>query len=110
MFNLDFISKINSKLDELEATDGEAVLVTVATGSKVFSSGFDLKYWAKNPSHPILSMQAYQKLLIRFLTLSVPTFCVWQGHAIAGGVFLGMAHDYIIMKDDPNLMVCLNEL
>jgi enoyl-CoA hydratase/carnithine racemase len=48
--------------------------------------------------------------MARFLTLSVPTFCVWQGHAVAGGVFLGMCHDIIIMKDDPKLMVFLNEL
>tara|TARA_B110000285_G_scaffold151853_1_gene169530 strand:- start:267 stop:458 length:192 start_codon:yes stop_codon:yes gene_type:complete len=29
---------------------------------------------------------------------------------VAGGVFLGLVHDYTIMKNDPKLMVCLNEL
>ena len=46
----------------------------------------------------------------KLLILNVPTLCIWQGHAIAGGVFLGLCHDHIIMKDDPKLMVCLNEL
>jgi enoyl-CoA hydratase/carnithine racemase len=48
--------------------------------------------------------------MAKLLILNVPTMCVWQGHSIAGGVFLGLCHDLVIMKDDPKLMVCLNEL
>ena len=59
MLNLDFIERINQKLDEVEASKGEAVLVTVASGPKVFSSGFDLKFWAKNPYNPLFSLQAF---------------------------------------------------
>jgi enoyl-CoA hydratase/carnithine racemase len=56
MLNLDFIARIDKKLDEVENSKGEAVLVTVASGPKVFSSGFDLKFWAKNPWNVIFSL------------------------------------------------------
>ena len=36
---------------------------------------------------------------------------VFNGHAIAGGVFLGLCHDRIIMNEsNPKWTVCLNEL
>jgi enoyl-CoA hydratase/carnithine racemase len=56
MLNNDFIERISMKLDEVEATKGAAVLVTVASGPKVFSSGFDLKYWGKNPYNVLFSL------------------------------------------------------
>ena len=59
MINLEFCKRINQKLDEVEASEGPAVMVTIASGPKVFSSGFDLKFWAKNPANPILSIEAF---------------------------------------------------
>ena len=56
MISLDFLDKINAKLDEVEKSTGPAVLVTVASGPKVFCSGFDLKFWAKNPVNQTLSI------------------------------------------------------
>ena len=38
-------------LDEIEKTQGDAVLVTIGSGPKVFSSGFNLKFWAENKSN-----------------------------------------------------------
>ena len=29
----------------------------------------------------------------------MPTLCVFNGHAVAGGLFLGLAHDFRILKD-----------
>ena len=46
MIDMNFIAKMNQVLDEVEASEGPAVLVTVASGPKVFSSGFNLKFWA----------------------------------------------------------------
>jgi len=59
MINLDFCNRINAILDEVESSVGPSVMVTVASGPKVFSSGFDLKFWAKNPANPILSIEAF---------------------------------------------------
>ena len=46
----------------------------------------------------------------RFLTMNVPTLAVWNGRAIAGGVFMGLCHDKIVMRDDPSIFAELNEL
>ena len=42
MFNEESINKWHKCLDLIEATKGPAVLVTIATGDRVFSTGFDL--------------------------------------------------------------------
>jgi enoyl-CoA hydratase/carnithine racemase len=46
------------------------------------------------------------------LTINVPSLCVFNGHAIAGGFLLGLAHDKIIMNGDQklNFRCHLNEL
>lgn len=43
LIDFDFIDKINLILKEISETEGPGVLVTVATGKKVFCSGFNLK-------------------------------------------------------------------
>lgn len=40
----------------------------------------------------------------------MPTVCAINGHAIAGGVFLALAHDHTIMVSDPKYAMNLNEL
>ena len=52
MVDQKFIDEMNQILDKIEAThkaDEPAVIVTIGSGSNVFCSGFDLKYWAANP-------------------------------------------------------------
>ena len=110
MIDMDFIAKMNQVLDEVEASEGPAVLVTVASGPTVFCSGFNLKFWAANPWNMQFSLTGMQHLFARLLTVNVPSLCVWQGHAVAGGVFIGLCHDRLIMNDDPKFMVMLNEL
>jgi len=36
-------------LDKIEATKGPGVMVTIGTGERHFSSGFDLPYWMADP-------------------------------------------------------------
>ena len=45
-WNIDRINKYMSILDQIEATKGPGVMVTIGTGKKIFSTGFDLPYWA----------------------------------------------------------------
>ena len=44
-FNLDRVNQYLAILDEIEATKGPGVMVTIGTGKKHFSTGFDLPYW-----------------------------------------------------------------
>lgn len=41
------IARYIELLDQIEATKGPGVLVTIGTGPKHFSTGFDLPFWAQ---------------------------------------------------------------
>ena len=50
LFNSDTIKQVNDHLDIIEnAAAGPAVLVTIGTGQRKFSTGFDLAKWAEGP-------------------------------------------------------------
>lgn len=72
--------------------------MTIGSGPKVFSSGFNLKFWAESKSNTVLSVYLYHSLLARILTINIPSLCIFNGHAIAGGLMMGLAHDKIIMN------------
>jgi len=38
-----------------------------------------------------------QELLARLMEFPLPTMCVFNGTAMAGGYFLGLAHDFRVM-------------
>ena len=72
---------------------GGGVIVTIGSGALVFSSGFNLKFWKKNPNNVTDSLTMYHNLMRRLLTIGMPTMSVVNGHAIAGGVLLCLSHD-----------------
>lgn len=39
----------------------------------------------------------------------MPTMCAFNGHALAGGLILGLVHDFRIMREEKSF-VCLAEL
>ena len=41
-FNIPWMRKVISKLDDVEKQKGASVLITIGTGAKLFSTGFDL--------------------------------------------------------------------
>ena len=48
LLDFELMDKIMACLDKVEKSEGPACLVTIGSGSKFFSSGFDLKFWAKD--------------------------------------------------------------
>lgn len=109
MIDLNFLILVNRYIKEVEAYDGKAVMVTINTGPKVFCSGFNLKYWAKAPGNGFLSIRMLHVVLARLLTVNVPTLCVVNGFAIAGGVLIALAHDKVIVNSNPNYRFWMNE-
>ena len=103
------MKEIIELLDQVEATEGKKVLVTISSG-KVFSAGFNLKEIMQpslsNISYGILGQTLFQKIL----NLNVPTLAVINGHAIAGGLLMALCHDRIIMVNDNKTYLVLNEL
>ena len=91
------------------SADKPGCVVTIGTGSKHFSTGFDLKYWCEKFENKHESYYKLQHLLGRLLAFKLPTMCVMNGSALAGGYFLALAHDLRVM----NLAqgeICLTEL
>ena len=108
-FNNDVIDKVNGYVDQIEASTGPAVLVTIGTGDLMFSTGFDLKFWAEQLANPLTSIAKMQGLLNRLMTLSVPSMAVINGHAYAGGLILALTHDFRVMAKGKK-RICLSEL
>ena len=44
-WNLDRTNAYLAVLDKIEASEGPGVMVTIGTGKRHFSSGFDLPFW-----------------------------------------------------------------
>lgn len=47
--------------------------------------------------------------LARMMTINVQTMCVMNGHSVAGGCFIALAHDKTIMSSNPKFKFFLNE-
>ncbi len=48
-FDMELIEKVEKLYETIEKTTGPGVLVTIGTGTKYFSTGFNLAYWLKSP-------------------------------------------------------------
>lgn len=48
LFTSEIIKRISGYLDIVAKSTGPACLVTIGTGAKVFSTGFDLKFWQQD--------------------------------------------------------------
>ncbi len=91
------IDSLNEKLDTVSNSDGPVVLVTMGTGPKVFSTGFDLTHWKADVTNSFETSATMLSVFKKLLTLNVPTLCLMNGHSYAGGLFLSLCHDFRII-------------
>ena len=105
------IKRLDEIFTKIDKSEGQGVLVTIGRkDTKIFNQGFSLEYWAENNLNPYRSLAEYQLLLGKILTLGLPSLCVMNGHTFAGGVFLGVTHDFCIMTNDKTKRLCLSEI
>jgi enoyl-CoA hydratase/carnithine racemase len=108
-FNDETVKALNEALDEVEAFEGPAALVTTGEG-KFYSNGLDLDYMMALGDPGISEFLAkVLKILARVLDFPGFTVAAMQGHAFAGGGMLALAHDYRIMRADRGFF-CLPEV
>ncbi|QRY61183.1 enoyl-CoA hydratase/isomerase family protein [Gordonia sp. PDNC005] len=98
-FSPDWLASVQAALDELEASDDPAALVTIGSG-KFFSNGLDLDWLMGHSDQHQAYVDSVQALFVRVLTLPVPTVAAVNGHAFGAGAMLAMAHDYRVMRSD----------
>lgn len=111
-FNPTSITAWNAALDEVEADDTVAALVTTGT-DKFYSNGLDLDWMGSLPDDE--RAQSGQmitdtiRLLGRLLSFPMYTVAAINGHAFAGGAMLTLAHDARVMRTDRGFW-CLPEV
>ena len=97
-FNMDLITEIESALNTVKESPKTKILVFSANG-RAFSAGADLIYFKSVLSNP-KDLQKYIRKLnqVFFMIeqLPIPTLCVVQGFALAGGLELMLCCDVII--------------
>ncbi|KAI1425891.1 putative carnitinyl-CoA dehydratase [Xylaria sp. FL1777] len=103
----EFCSAFLIALDIIEFEYEPGVVVTTSGIKKFYSNGLDLGLATKTPGFWETSLYP---LLRRFLTYSMPTVALINGHAFAGGIFLAMHHDYRVFTGSGRGYACVNEL
>ncbi|MEX1254399.1 MAG: enoyl-CoA hydratase/isomerase family protein [Dehalococcoidia bacterium] len=107
--NRQFVDDFNRALDVVEASEGEAALVTTGE-ERFYSNGLDLAWLAtagRETFAPFL--EDVHALFARLLASPVATVAAINGHAFAAGAMLALAHDFRVMREDRGF-VCLPEV
>lgn len=117
-WNTSFARAFDAALDEVEATEGPAVLVTASANEKFFSNGLDLEWITGQRSGSSSDedggpraafVPEVMTLFARLLTLGMPTVAAINGHCFGAGLMISLCHDIRIMREDRGF-ICANEL
>ncbi|CDW85992.1 enoyl-hydratase isomerase [Stylonychia lemnae] len=98
-FNPEYVEKLHKCLDEIEMIEGPKFMVTIGKSTRLFSSGMDISSGKDDPSIISKLPGILQTVIQRIHLLPFPTLCVFNGSALAGGLFFGLAHDYVLMRN-----------
>ena len=112
-WNTTFVREFDAALDQVEASEGPAAVVTTSSDSKFFSNGLDLEWSASEGEHPGGDREVFgdefMKLMGRIITLPVPTIAAINGHTFGAGLMCALCHDIRIMREDRGF-ACANEI
>ena len=115
-WNTTFVRAFSEVLDEIEASDGPAAVVTTSANEKFFSNGLDLDWIGAEDSeddHPggdrVAFGPEFMMVMSRLITLPVPSIAAINGHAFGAGFMTAMCHDLRMMREDRGF-VCANEM
>ncbi|GFF47368.1 glucose oxidase [Aspergillus udagawae] len=101
-----FIDALILALDIIEHRFPKGVVITTSGIPKFYSNGLDLEL--ATTTEGFLDKWLW-KLFRRFITFPMPTICLLNGHAFAGGLMFAMYHDYRIQNPAKGFL-CINEL
>lgn len=112
-WNTTFVREFAKALDEVEASEGPAALVTTSASEKFFSNGLDLEWRMSEGEHRGGDRDAFgpefMALMGRIITLPVPTIAAVGGHAFGAGFMCALCHDIRLQRIDRGFM-CANEV
>jgi len=105
-----FIEQLSTAVEKLSADESLRVLILQAQGS-VFCAGMDLGEMQKRAESNSgkqewqKDSEDFAKLLLSLFHLEVPTIAAMQGPALAGGVGLILACDFVIVSENAFVML-----
>ncbi|MCP4223309.1 MAG: enoyl-CoA hydratase/isomerase family protein [Actinomycetia bacterium] len=112
-WNTTFTRAFDAALDEVEATEGAATLVTASANDKFFSNGLDLEWVTSRGEHRGGDRKVFgtevMALFGRLITFPLPTVCAINGHCFGAGLMIALCHDVRVMRQDRGFL-CANEL
>ena len=112
-WNTTFVRKFVEALDEVEASEGPAALVTTSATEKFFSNGLDLDWLAAKGEHRggdrKIFGKEFMQLMGRIITFPIPTMAAINGHAFGAGLMCALCHDIRFMRIDRGY-ACANEV
>ena len=112
-WNTTFVRAFSAALDEVEASEGPAALVSTSSTEKFFSNGLDVEWFSGKGAHPGGDRSVFRKELMalmgRIVTLPVPTIAAINGHAFGAGLVCALSHDIRLMREDRGY-ACANEV
>ena len=112
-WNTSFVRAFAEALDEVEASEGPAALVTRSSSEKFFSNGLDLAWLSAEGEHRGGDRKVFgaefMALMGRLITLPLPSVAVINGHAFGAGFMCALCHDVRYMRSDRGF-ICANEV
>ncbi len=113
-WNTTFTRGVAAALDEVEASDGPAALLTVSSHPKFFSNGLDLDWiMGDDPDHRggdrAVFGDEFMAVMGRVITLPMPTVAAVNGHGFGAGFMFALCHDVRLMREDRGFL-CANEV
>lgn len=112
-WNTSFTRAFGAALDEVEATEGRATLVTASANEKFFSNGLDLEWVTSKGEHPGGDRRTFgaeaMALFARLITFPIPTVAAVNGHCFGAGLMIALCHDVRVMREDRGFL-CANEV
>jgi enoyl-CoA hydratase/carnithine racemase len=107
-FHPDWLTAVDSALDEVEQAPAPRALVTTAS-SRIYSNGLDLDWLGGHGDELASYVGRVHALLARMLAFPAPTVAAIPGHAFAAGAMFALAHDFRVMRADRGFF-CLPEV
>ena len=101
--NVELLTALRSRLDELSRDSGVRVIVTRGSG-KGYSAGSDLRELESLSPRAALDAQRLEGAVCRsFQDLPQIAICAVHGYALGGGFFLALGHDLRLVREGSRL-------
>jgi Delta3-Delta2-enoyl-CoA isomerase len=107
-FHPDWLTTVETALDQVESVAGPRALVVAGTG-KFWSNGLDLDWMTANGDQAAAYLDRVNLLLARTLAAAPVTVAAVNGHAFGAGAMWALAHDMRVMRSDRGYF-CLPEV